>query len=118
MKSGMDKTTGTLITGLAYLRQRLEDVINTPLGSVPGARGFGSRLFELVDSNIDSDFYMSAYEHLADAISDPANGVTDFRLSEMLVTRAAPNHYTFRITGTMLVNDEPVTLDGINLHGQ
>ncbi len=118
MKSGMNKHTGKLITGVLYLRQRLEDVINTPLGSVPGARGFGSRLYELVDRNLDSDFYMTAYEHLADAVADPANGLDDFRLSNMLVTRSAAHHYTFEITGTMLVNNEVVTLDGINLNGQ
>lgn len=118
MKSGMDKNTGALITGVAYLRQRLYDVINTPLGSVPGARDFGSRLYELVDTNVDSDFYMAAYEHLAEAISAKANGLEDFRLSEMLVTRTAANHYTFQLTGTMLVNGEAVTLDGISLHGQ
>ena len=118
MKSGMDKRTGKLITGVPYLRQRLEDVINTPLGSVPGARGFGSRLYELVDRNLDSDFYMTAYENLADAVADPVNGLDDFRLSNMLVSRTTANHYTFQITGTLLVNNEVLTLDGINLNGQ
>ena len=115
MKSGMNKHTGEVLTGVAYLRQRLEDVINTPLGSVPGARGFGSRLFEMVDANIDSDFYMTAYEHLADAVSNPANGLEDFQLVEMVVDRESPHHYTFQLGGLMLVNGERITLDGINL---
>lgn len=117
MKIGMNKDTGETMTGVAYLRQRLYDVINTPLGSIPGARDFGSNLYEMLDRNVDSNFYMDAYERLADAINNPANGLDDFKLSEMLINRQEAHHYTIRLSGIMLINGEPVTLDGISLHG-
>lgn len=116
IKRGMDRQTGRWITGKPYLRQRLADVINTPLGSLPGARQYGSQLYQLVDHNVGPDFYMSAYEYLADAINHPVNGLDDFQLQTMLIARIAPHHYEISITGTYLINGEPVTFDGIELH--
>lgn len=118
MKSGTDRTTGKLITGVAYLRQRLADVINTPVGSLVGRRQFGSRFFELVDRNVDSAFHMEAYVRLAEAINNPVNGLDDFRLQEMRVQRKGAAHTEISLTGLFLVNGTVIELDGIVLDGR
>ena len=118
MKSGMSKATGGTITGVAYLRQRLEDVINTPLGALVGRRDFGSRLYEMLDHNIDSSFRMSAYVRLAEAIANPANGLDDFKLTEMLFELKDAGHIEITLTGDYLVNNQTITMDGIILDGR
>lgn len=113
MKQGTDRTSGKLLTGTAYLRQRLADVINTPLGSVVGARDFGSRIYELVDHNVDRRFYMNAYVKLADAINNPANGLDDFKLSEMTVESLENNQLEFNISGNALIDGKPIEFEGL-----
>lgn len=118
MKSGMNKETGEAITGVAYLRQRLQDVINTPIGSLVGRRDFGSRLYEMLDHNIDESFRMNAYIRMAEAIADPANGLDDFKLTEMLFAKGDAAHIEITLTGVYLVNNQSVTMDGIILDGR
>ena len=112
MKTGTDRLTGAEIGGIPYLRQRLYDVINTPLGSLVGCREFGSRLYELVDRNVDARFHMDAYIRLSEAINNPANGLDDFKLTEMLVEREGPNHFSITVSGTT-ADGETVEMDGI-----
>ena len=118
MKSGMDKHTGKLITGLPYLRQRLEDAIGTPLGSLVGAREFGSRLYQLIDRNVDSGFYMDGYVRLAECVNSPVNGLDDFKLNEMRLQRISNSQIEIAISGDFLIDGEPIELDGIVLDGR
>ncbi|HEH9401861.1 GPW/gp25 family protein [Aeromonas hydrophila] len=118
MKSGMDRDTGKVINGLPYLRQRLADVINTPIGSLVLRRDFGSRIFEMVDRNVNASFHMDCYVRLAEAINNPANGLDDFRLSEMRVRRLAAAHIEISLSGYLLVNGEPITIDGVVIDGR
>ena len=113
MKKGTDRNTGAEISGIAYLRQRLFDVINTPLGSLVGRRDFGSRFYELVDRNVDSRFHMEAYIRLSEAIHAPTNGLEDFNLSEMVVDQEGPGHYAIIIRGTTK-DGNTIEIDGIN----
>jgi len=117
MKQGTDRNTGRLISGVPYLWQRLSDVIATPVGSLVGRRDFGSRMFEVLDRNVDSGFYMDAFVRLAEAINNPANGLDDFRLSTMRVERPAEHHVEIYLSGFLLDGDSntPVDLEGIPL---
>lgn len=119
MKQGTDRNTGRLISGVPYLWQRLSDVIATPIGSLVGRRDFGSRLFEMLDRNVDSGFYMDTYIRLAEAINNRANGLDDFRLSTMRVDRPAPAQVEIYISGQLLVDGKAldVELEGI-LYGR
>ncbi|TOK32764.1 hypothetical protein CGI16_23220 [Vibrio parahaemolyticus] len=112
MKTGTNRETGAEMGGIPYLRQRLYDVINTPLGSLVGRRDFGSRFYELVDRNVDARFHMEAYIRLAEAINNPMNGLDDFNLSEMVVEREGPGHYSITISGTT-TDGQQVEMDGI-----
>jgi uncharacterized protein len=117
MKQGTDRNTGRLISGVPYLWQRLSDVIATPVGSLVGRRDFGSRMFEMLDRNVDSGFYMDAFVRLAEAINNPANGLDDFRLSTMRVERPADHHVEIYLSGYLLDGDSatPVELEGVTL---
>lgn len=115
MKQGMDRKTGRLITGVAYLWQRLADVVATPVGSLVERRDFGSRMFEMQDRNVDQSFYMDAFIRLAEAINNPVNGLDDFKLTTMRVDPISAGVEIF-ISG-QLIDDEgaavAVDLEGI-----
>lgn len=112
MKTGTHRDTGAALGGVAYLRQRLSDVINTQLGSLVGRREFGSRMYELLDRNINEAFHMNAYVLLAEAINNPANGLDDFKLKEMQIERLGDAHYSLTIMG-YLDDGNPVTMEGL-----
>jgi phage baseplate assembly protein W len=49
MRYGMDKHTGKKIDALTHLKQSINDVLTTPIGSRVMRRDYGSELFKLVD---------------------------------------------------------------------
>lgn len=116
MKSGMDRETGKLITGLPYLRQRFFDALNTPLGSLVGRRQYGSRLYEMIDRNVDDTFRMDVYIRVAEAVANPANGLEDYRLSEMTISKTADNHISIFVTGVWLTTGDVQPLEGLILN--
>ncbi|CDF81947.1 Conserved hypothetical protein [Pseudomonas knackmussii B13] len=46
---GMDRRTGQPLSGLAHLKQSIEDILSTPLGSRRMRPEYGSRLRRMVD---------------------------------------------------------------------
>jgi len=46
---GMDRRTGLPLSGLDHLRQSIEDILTTPIGSRRMRPGYGSRLRRYVD---------------------------------------------------------------------
>ncbi|EJV5951065.1 hypothetical protein ACOV11_24945 [Vibrio natriegens] len=113
MKQGTDALTGKTIGGLDYLRQRITDALNTPLGSLVGARDYGSRLNEVVDRNLDQSFEMLCYVRVSEAIANPRNGLEDFKLTEMNATPLGNGQIELDLEGVLTYNGEPVTLEGI-----
>ncbi len=112
MKTGTSYN-GKSISGLAYLKQRIKDVIETPRGSLVSAREFGSDFYQLQDRNIDQKFYMAAYIRLAEAINNPVNGLDDFKLENMNVEVLGERNFELTISGQLLNNGQPITLDNI-----
>jgi uncharacterized protein len=47
---GMDRTTGSEVSGAAHLAQSIADILSTPLGSRVQRRPYGSRLPDLIDA--------------------------------------------------------------------
>lgn len=112
MKTGTSRT-GQAISGMAYLHQRITDVLTTAQGSLVLRRDFGSKLYQLVDANVDSQFYMQAYIHLANAIAEPANGLDDFKLETMSLTTGDARNVLITLTGQLLNDGQPITIENI-----
>jgi len=69
-----------LVEPRASLAQRLSDALGFRVGTVPGARDYGSHLHDVLDRNVDRDFPARAFRAVAEAISRPANGLADLTL--------------------------------------
>lgn len=64
----MDRATGKLITGIAdEIRASIEEILLTPVGSIPLFREFGSGLFDLIDAPQNRDLLIRS--RVLDAIS-------------------------------------------------
>ena len=112
MKTGTSRE-GKSISGLAYLRQRIKDIIETPKGSLVAEREFGSEFYQLQDQTIDQEFYMQAYVKLAEALDNPVNGLQDFRLENISIEVLNDRQFELTLTGQLLNNGEPIILDNI-----
>ncbi len=114
MKTGTSRT-GQAISGINYLHQRITDVLTTAKGSLVLRRDFGSLLYQLVDANVNAQFYMQAYIHLANALADPANGLDDFKLETMRLDVVDERSILISLTGQQLADGRPIELDNIEL---
>ena len=66
---GTDNATGQYLTGLNHLSQSIADVLTTPLNSRVMKRGYGCRLFDLVDAPITEAFRVQAVEAVFTALT-------------------------------------------------
>ena len=107
---GMDKNTGQAISGLAHLKQSIEDILTTPKGSRVMRRDYGSDLFSLVDQPYSQimvgDITMAVSQALL-------RWEPRFELESVAVAKIDNGKVTLDISGKYLLNGETLTLDGI-----
>jgi uncharacterized protein len=66
--SGMNGHTGRAIDGLAHLRQRIADILFTPVGTRVERRTYGSLLPELIDQPDNATTRVRLYSAVAGAL--------------------------------------------------
>ena len=63
-----NKHTGKSINELAHLRQSIDCILSTPLGSRVMYPTFGSRLYNLIDQSVTDGWIIDAIDATAEAI--------------------------------------------------
>lgn len=83
--TGFDRRTGRLLRGWDHVRQSIEVILTTPIGSRVMRRDFGSRLPDLVDAKLTRSRVLAVYSAAAEAIEawEPR-----FRLRSASIARA------------------------------
>jgi uncharacterized protein len=80
--NGIDRLSGTAISGNAHLAQSVGDILSTPIGSRVMRRDYGSMLFDLIDQPINA--VVTALVHAATALAirrwEPRLRLTHVRL--------------------------------------
>lgn len=66
--NGMDAITGKPLSGLRHLRQSIQNILTTPIGSRVMRRDYGSKLFELIDQPLNQPTLMEVYAATAQAL--------------------------------------------------
>jgi len=107
---GMHATTGRTLEGRAHLKQRISDILHTPIGSRVKRRAYGSGLFGLVDKPMSPSLMVAIIHATAEAI---AKWEREFQLSQVIVDMKTPGHILLDIKGTDLINGKPIVLEGI-----
>lgn len=108
----MDKTTGTVLSGVAHLRQSIADILSTPIGSRVMRRDYGSRLFQRVDAPITGELIAEIYSDVVEALF---NFEPRFEVSNVTVVSVDSGHITLDLTGVYLPTGETVTMENINV---
>ena len=109
---GMNRETGKIISGLEHLRQSIEMILQTPLGSRVMRPEFGSLLYLYVAAPMTPQTDLKIYAATIDALTKNEPRLLTKRVE--VETRTRTGIYTLRLTGTY--RDEEIILDGIRIN--
>ncbi len=109
---GMNRVTGTSLAGIDHLRQSIEDILTTPLGSRVMRRNYGSRLYQLVDEPINQVLLVEIYTAVAEALDqwEPR-----FELTRVQVASIRAGQVVIDLGGVYRPQGTPLTLVGLNV---
>ncbi|AOE85829.1 GPW/gp25 family protein [Pseudomonas sp. TCU-HL1] len=104
----MNRHTGNALDELGHLRQSIEDILTTPVGSRVMRRKYGSQLFELIDQPLNDHTRLRAYAATALALMrwEPRVRLTRVQL----LAGAKPGTATLILEGTRSSSDETLNL--------
>ncbi|MEK2608493.1 GPW/gp25 family protein [Pseudomonas shirazensis] len=96
---GMDRRTGAPLSGLDHLRQSIEDILTTPVGSRRMRPEYGSRVRRYVDLPVNDGWKSAVQAEVARALSrwEPR-----FKLERVRVTAVVDGKITMQLTGAYL----------------
>jgi phage baseplate assembly protein W len=107
---GMGATDGRGLAGLAHVRQSIEDILRTPIGTRVMRREYGSALFALVDAPMDAATVVEIVQAVAAAIGRWEPRV---RIQRVEVAGATPGHLTLALDLLYLPDGQPARLEGV-----
>lgn len=96
---GMDRRTGQPVSGLAHLRQSIEDILSTPIGSRRMQPEYGSKIRRFVDLPVNDGWKSAVQAEVARSLSrwEPR-----LRLERVRVIAVLNGQVTLQLTGTYL----------------
>lgn len=99
---GLSNVDGALKTGFDHVRQSIEVILTTPVGSRVMRRDFGSELMSLIDRPANDQTILAIYSACAMALArwEPRFALTGINISDLTVQGAI----TLQITGVYYPN--------------
>lgn len=96
---GMDRRTGKPLSGLAHLRQSIEDILTTPIGSRRMRPEYGSSLRRYVDLPVNEGWKSAVQAEVARALGrwEPR-----LRLERVKVVSVVGGQITLQLSGAYL----------------
>lgn len=111
MAGGMSRTTGTRLDGFDHLRQSIQDILTTPLGSRVHRRDYGSRLPELVDRPINKSLIADMVAATAEALErwEPRLRLEAVRIESV----SEAGQISLSLVGYYLLNGRKIEIEGL-----
>lgn len=96
---GLDRRTGQPVTGLDHLRQSIEDILTTPIGSRRMRPEYGSKLRRYVDLPVSEGWKSAVQAEVARALGrwEPR-----LKLERVCVTAVVGGQISLELTGEYL----------------
>jgi len=111
--NGINANTGKSLTGADHIKQSIRDILTTRIGTRIMRRDFGSRLPDLVDNPMSELLKAELFAATAEAL---ARWEPRFRLDRVYLDSATPEgRIQLTLEGRILVNAEPIRLEGIEI---
>ena len=107
---GMDRRTGRPIQRLAHLRQSIEDILTTRIGTRVERRDYGSRLPDLVDEPINGQLKVEVFAATAQALRrhEPR-----LRVKRVYVDEAGPGYLSVSLDAVYVPANEQLNIAGV-----
>ncbi len=109
--TGMGAPTGAAVRGMDHLRQSVEDILRTPIGSRVMRRAYGSRLFNLVDRPMTAGLLMEVHAATAEALARWEPRLVVERVQALV---PGAGHLEVTVTGRIAADGTPTVL-GVSL---
>lgn len=109
--AGMSRDTGAVIGGFDHLRQSIQDILTTPLGTRVHRRDYGSRLPRLVDRPINNSLVAEMVAATAEALDRWEPRLKLEKISIDSVT--ADGQISLSLAGYYLLNGARVEIEGL-----
>ncbi|RMO08982.1 Phage baseplate protein [Pseudomonas cichorii] len=93
---GMDRRTGQAISGIDHLRQSIEDILSTPVGSRRMRPEYGSQIRRFVDLPVNDGWKSAVQAEVARALGRWEPRV---KLESVRVVSVVGGQITFRLAG-------------------
>lgn len=96
---GVDRRTGQPLSGIEHLRQSIEDILSTPIGSRRMRPEYGSKLRRFVDLPVNDGWKSAVQAEVARALGrwEPR-----LKLERVRVVAVVAGQITFQLTGQYL----------------
>jgi phage baseplate assembly protein W len=111
MAGGMSRTTGKQLGGFDHLRQSIEDILSTPIGTRIHRRDYGSRLPRLVDRPINRSLVSELVAATAEALDrwEPR-----LKLEQVIIDSVSPDgRIELSLVGYYLLNGKRIEMQGL-----
>jgi phage baseplate assembly protein W len=109
--AGMSRTTGDALGGFDHLRQSIQDILSTPVGTRVHRRDYGSDLPRLVDRPMNATL---ASDMVAAAASALDRWEPRLKLERITVDRVtAAGQIELSLSGYYLLNGQKVEMEGL-----
>lgn len=107
--AGMSRTTGRALGGFDHLRQSIEDILTTPVGTRVHRRDYGSRLPRLVDRPINKSLVSDLVAATAEALNrwEPRLKLEEVRIQSV----TEQGQIELSLVGYYLIDGQRVTME-------
>jgi phage baseplate assembly protein W len=109
--AGMSRATGTLLGGFDHLKQSIEDILTTPVGSRVHRRDYGSRLPRLVDRPINNSLVADLVAATAEALDrwEPRLRLEQVKIDSV----SAEGQIQLSLVGYYLLDGKRIEIEGL-----
>lgn len=109
---GINARTGKTIKGIEHLRQSIQDILSTPIGTRVMRREYGSKIFSLIDAPLNRGTLAQIYATSAEALDrwEPR-----FKLHKIRAHSSEPGSINIEVEGEYLPEGKVVTLSNLIL---
>lgn len=111
MAGGMSRSSGTQLGGFDHLRQSIQDILTTPIGTRVYRRDYGSRLPRLVDRPINASLVAELVAATAEALErwEPRLRLEQVRIDNV----SDAGQIELSLVGYYLLNGERIEIEGL-----
>lgn len=103
----MSRQTGAVLDELDHIKQSIQDILLTPIGSRVMRREYGSLLFELIDSPANDTTLIQLFAATAAAL---ARWETRIQLESVSISMEAPGKFIVDLDGVLTNSNQQTSL--------